>query len=279
MVVVVVGGRGCGRRRRLDRAEDRSLAAGHRSGGQHEAETGHDQRRRDEPPFPQHPLRVRAGLTDSHHGSSDDGWAPCSLRGVSAPIRARFAPSPTGYLHLGSARTALFNWMFIRHLQAEGHDAQFLIRVEDTDLERSQPELVDGILDALEWLGLDADGEIGVPVPTTRRPRRGDRPARRRGSRLSLRLHPGRGAGAGRGRGDVRLRRPLPGPGRGGGGRSRGAVPDPPLRGRGLRRCRAGPTVVRQRGDGGLRHRSAPTVHRCSWSPTPSTTRPWASPT
>src|SRR6266852_6362601 len=66
--------------------------------------------------------------------------------------RVRFAPSPTGYLHVGGARTALFNWLFARH---EG--GTFLLRVEDTDVERNRPELVDGILEGLRWLGLGWD--------------------------------------------------------------------------------------------------------------------------
>jgi glutamyl-tRNA synthetase len=66
--------------------------------------------------------------------------------------RVRFAPSPTGYLHVGGARTALFNWLFARH---EG--GTFILRVEDTDVERNRPELVDGILESLRWLGLEWD--------------------------------------------------------------------------------------------------------------------------
>ncbi len=66
--------------------------------------------------------------------------------------RVRFAPSPTGYLHVGGARTAIFNWIFARH---EG--GTFILRIEDTDVERNRPELVDGILDSLRWLGLDWD--------------------------------------------------------------------------------------------------------------------------
>ncbi len=64
--------------------------------------------------------------------------------------RVRFAPSPTGYLHVGGARTALFNWLFARH---EG--GTLLLRIEDTDVERNRPELVDGILDGLRWLGIE----------------------------------------------------------------------------------------------------------------------------
>jgi len=64
--------------------------------------------------------------------------------------RVRFAPSPTGYLHVGGARTALFNWLFARH---EG--GILILRIEDTDVERNRPELVDGILESLKWLGVD----------------------------------------------------------------------------------------------------------------------------
>jgi glutamyl-tRNA synthetase len=67
-------------------------------------------------------------------------------------IRTRFAPSPTGYLHLGGARTALFNWAFARH-----HGGVFLLRIEDTDLERSTQESEQAIFDAMTWLGLDWD--------------------------------------------------------------------------------------------------------------------------
>lgn len=66
--------------------------------------------------------------------------------------RVRFAPSPTGYLHVGGARTALFNWLFARN---EG--GTFILRIEDTDVERNRPELVEGILQGLRWLGLDWD--------------------------------------------------------------------------------------------------------------------------
>ena len=66
--------------------------------------------------------------------------------------RVRFAPSPTGYLHVGGARTALFNWLFARH---EG--GTLLLRIEDTDAERNRPELVQGILDGLKWLGIAWD--------------------------------------------------------------------------------------------------------------------------
>lgn len=68
------------------------------------------------------------------------------------PIRTRFAPSPTGYLHLGGARTALYSWAFARH-----HKGQFILRIEDTDVERSTPEAVQAIMDGMHWLNLDYD--------------------------------------------------------------------------------------------------------------------------
>ncbi|MBN2432466.1 MAG: glutamate--tRNA ligase [Acidobacteria bacterium] len=67
-------------------------------------------------------------------------------------IRVRFAPSPTGNLHVGSARTAIFNWLFARH-----HQGTFILRIEDTDQERSKPEYTRAILDGLRWLGVDWD--------------------------------------------------------------------------------------------------------------------------
>ena len=67
-------------------------------------------------------------------------------------VRTRFAPSPTGVLHLGSVRTALFCWLYARR-----HNGQFILRIEDTDRERSTKENVDAILEGMEWLGLDAD--------------------------------------------------------------------------------------------------------------------------
>ena len=67
-------------------------------------------------------------------------------------MRVRFAPSPTGALHIGGARTALFNWLLARHAGGE-----LVLRIEDTDRERSTPENVEQILDALRWLALDWD--------------------------------------------------------------------------------------------------------------------------
>jgi glutamyl-tRNA synthetase len=74
--------------------------------------------------------------------------------------RVRFAPSPTGYLHVGGARTALFNWLYARHL-----GGTFVLRIEDTDVERSSIDMVSGILDGLRWLGLNWDEgpEVGGP--------------------------------------------------------------------------------------------------------------------
>jgi glutamyl-tRNA synthetase len=67
-------------------------------------------------------------------------------------VRVRFAPSPTGYLHVGGARTALFNWLFARHC-----GGRFILRIEDTDFERSSEEMIEGILEGLRWLGLAWD--------------------------------------------------------------------------------------------------------------------------
>ena len=71
---------------------------------------------------------------------------------VTGPVRTRIAPSPTGFLHLGTARTALFSWAFARH-----HGGAFVLRIEDTDVARSTAESVTQILDSMRWLGLDAD--------------------------------------------------------------------------------------------------------------------------
>ena len=73
---------------------------------------------------------------------------------VSGPVRVRLAPSPTGSLHIGTARTAVFNWLFARR-----HGGQFLLRIEDTDRERSKDAYTANILEGLHWLGLDWDGE------------------------------------------------------------------------------------------------------------------------
>jgi glutamyl-tRNA synthetase len=84
-------------------------------------------------------------------------------------IRVRFAPSPTGYLHIGGARTALFNWLFARH-----HDGKFVLRIEDTDIKRNTEEAMAAIYEGLEWLGLNWDegphvgGEFGPYLQSER---------------------------------------------------------------------------------------------------------------
>src|SRR5213592_4170039 len=75
-------------------------------------------------------------------------------------VRTRFAPSPTGYLHIGGVRTALFNWLYARK-----HGGQFILRIDDTDAERNRPEALQPILDGFKWLGINWDEgpEIGGP--------------------------------------------------------------------------------------------------------------------
>src|SRR5262245_26745212 len=79
-------------------------------------------------------------------------WRSADMAGPEAGVRVRFAPSPTGWLHVGGARTALFNWLFARQ-----HAGAFVIRVEDTDVVRSSAASESGVLDDLRWLGLDWD--------------------------------------------------------------------------------------------------------------------------
>jgi glutamyl-tRNA synthetase len=115
-------------------------------------------------------------------------------------IVARFAPSPTGFLHIGGARTALFNWLYAR-----GRGGKMLLRIEDTDRERSTQAAIDAILDGLSWLGIDWDGEpvyqfsraarhrevaeqllaSATPTAATRAPRNLRKCARRRGARAA----------------------------------------------------------------------------------------------
>ncbi len=130
-----------------------------------------------------------------------------------SPVRVRFAPSPTGHLHLGNVRTALFNWLFARQ-----QGGTFILRLEDTDAARSTQVSVDSVLEDLRWLGLtwDEGPEVGGPYGPYRQTERyglytehlntppGGGPG------LSLLLHAGgarRGPGAGQGRG-ARLRLP-----------------------------------------------------------------------
>ena len=75
-----------------------------------------------------------------------------SQNSATRPVRTRFAPSPTGYLHIGGARTALFSWAFARR-----HAGSFILRIEDTDVARSTPAAVQAILDGMQWLGLEHD--------------------------------------------------------------------------------------------------------------------------
>jgi glutamyl-tRNA synthetase len=103
-------------------------------------------------------LRRTAGggdMSTDQHGSRHDSDA-CGLDGrdgcEDVSMRVRFPPSPTGALHIGNARTALYNWLLAR-----GHDGQLVLRIEDTDRERSTPENVEFIFDALRWLGIDWD--------------------------------------------------------------------------------------------------------------------------
>lgn len=95
-----------------------------------------------------------------------------NLKGLKdSQIRVRFAPSPTGHLHLGNARTALFNWLFARHWKGT-----FILRIEDTDVERSSRESEGAILEDLRWLGLDWDEgpDLGGPFGPYRQSERGD---------------------------------------------------------------------------------------------------------
>src|SRR6476469_6944687 len=84
-------------------------------------------------------------------------------------VRVRFAPSPTGYLHIGGARTALFNWLFARH-----HGGKFVLRIEDTDMKRNTEEATAAIYEGLEWLSLNWDegphvgGEFGPYLQSER---------------------------------------------------------------------------------------------------------------
>src|ERR1700744_2877437 len=80
------------------------------------------------------------------------------------PVRPRFAPSPTGPLHIGGVRTALFNYLYSRHTGGE-----FLLRIEDTDRERSTDAATNGIINSLDWLGLDRDGQTVFQSTRTER--------------------------------------------------------------------------------------------------------------
>ena len=86
------------------------------------------------------------------NASSAASSAPATSARVPGRVRTRFAPSPTGFLHIGGVRTALYAWAFAKH-----HGGDYVLRIEDTDVERSTPEAVAAILEGLDWLGLDAD--------------------------------------------------------------------------------------------------------------------------
>ena len=79
---------------------------------------------------------------------------------MTSSVRVRFAPSPTGYFHIGGARTALFNWLYAKHTQGT-----FVLRIEDTDTERNTKESLNSLLTNLRWLGLDWDEgpDVGGP--------------------------------------------------------------------------------------------------------------------
>ena len=128
-------------------------------------------------------------------------------------VKVRFSPAPTGSLHIGGARTALFNWLFARHHGVSG-EGTFVLRIEDTDVARSREEWVVGIQDTLRWLGLDWDEGPYLQSARFDLYLDGRRSAARAGRRLRVLLHRGRGEGAqrrrGRGRSTAGLRRPLP---------------------------------------------------------------------
>ena len=145
---------------------------------------------------------------------------------MTEPVVTRFAPSPTGFLHIGGARTALFNWLYAR-----GRGGKMLLRIEDTDRERSTEAAIDAILDGLNWLGLDWDGEAVYQFARAARHREVAEQTARRRQGLSLLRH-ARGThgdareGARRGP-PAALRRPLARPRSGRGARRRQAG-DPP---------------------------------------------------
>src|ERR1700756_4769582 len=88
------------------------------------------------------------------HATSRAHQPPSASGAMSEKVITRFAPSPTGYLHIGGARTALFNWLYAKHT-----GGKFLLRIEDTDRARSTQEAIEAIFAGLKWLGLDWDGE------------------------------------------------------------------------------------------------------------------------
>ena len=105
---------------------------------------------------------------------------------MTEPVVTRFAPSPTGFLHIGGGRTALFNWLYARHF-----GGKMLLRIEDTDRERSTVAAINAIIDGLTWLGLTWDGEPVFQFSRAERHRAGGRAAARRGQGLPLLRHAG----------------------------------------------------------------------------------------
>ena len=207
-------------------------------------------------------------------------------------IRVRFAPSPTGYLHIGGARTALFNWLFARR-----HGGMFVLRIEDTDAERSSWEMVTGILDGLRWLGLDWDEgpDVGGPHAPYFQSERLDRLSRHGAERLVAGGHAyycyctpddaeGEARGGRSGRRRLELRPHLPA--RSTPTKSPRAKPRA-RRARSASGCRTGetrvrrsgarPDRVRQRQHRGLRRSCAPTAIRPITSPSSPTTSRWRS--
>ena len=199
---------------------------------------------------------------------------------MSAPVVTRFAPSPTGYLHIGGARTALFNWLYARHT-----GGTMLLRIEDTDRERSTEAAIAAILDGLTWLGLDWEGE---PISQFARAARHREVAEElvargkayRGYATPEELDEMRDKARAEGR-FAALRRPLARP-----RPVRGAAPASPVdphqgaarRRDGGRRPRAGrvasPTRIST-----ISSSCAPTARRPICSPSSSTITTWASPT
>ena len=103
---------------------------------------------------------------------------------MTEPVVTRFAPSPTGFLHIGGARTALFNWLYARHT-----GGKMLLRIEDTDRERSTDAAINAIIDGLTWLGLTWDGEPVFQFSRAARHREVAEQLLAAGQRLSLLRH------------------------------------------------------------------------------------------
>ena len=148
---------------------------------------------------------------------------------MTAGVRTRFAPAPSGSIHVGNARTGLFSWAFARH-----HGGAFVLRIEDTDASRVTEEAFHGVMDSLRWLGIDWDEgpDVGGPHAPYRQSQRlghlprDDRAAPVPGRRVPVLLHGGGARGAARGRPrarrGARLRRQVPRPGGAHGVRGRG---------------------------------------------------------